>query len=79
MALCFSGHARQRMAERLIDEAEVVEVLAEPTATSVPEDRPDRTSVTGTTPAGRVLTVVLAGADPVMVVTVFERRRVPRQ
>ena len=79
MALRFSGPARQRMAERLIDEAEVVEVLAGPAAISVPKERPDRTSVTGPTPAGRVLTVVVAGADPVVVVTVFERRPVPRR
>jgi hypothetical protein len=38
MELRFSAHARQRMAERLIDEAEVVEVLAAPTATNVAED-----------------------------------------
>ena len=79
MALRFSAHARQRMAERLIDEAEVAEALAGPTAASVLEDRPDRRSLTGTTPAGRVLTVVVAGADPVVVVTVFERRAAPRR
>lgn len=79
MVLRFSGHARQRMAERLIDEAEVAEVLAGPSETSALEDRTDRTSVTGITPAGRILTVVLAGADPVVVVTVIERRRAPRR
>ena len=79
MVLRFSGHARERMAERMIDEAEVVEALAGPTETSVPEDRPDRTSITGRTPVGRVLTVVVAGADPVVVVTVFERRPAQRR
>lgn len=77
--LRFSGHARQRMTERLIDEAEVVEVLAAPTTTKDADDRADRTSVTGTTPAGRVLTVVVAGTHSVVVVTVFERRPAPRR
>ena len=36
----FSAHARQRMEERLIDEAEVVEILAGPADTAVTEDRP---------------------------------------
>lgn len=67
------------MAERLIDEAEVVEVLAAPTATNVAEDRPDRTSITGTTPADRVLRVVIAQVEPIMVVTVIELRPPPRR
>ncbi len=67
------------MAERLIDEGEVVEVLAAPTATRVAEDRPDRTSIMGITPAGRVLRVVIAEAEPVVVVTVIELRPAPRR
>lgn len=46
MELRFSAHARRRMVERLIDEAEVIEVLDAPAATSVVKDRPDRASLT---------------------------------
>lgn len=79
MELRFSAHARRRMAERLIDEAEVIEVLDAPAATSVVKDRPDRASLMGTTPAGRVIRVVIARSEPVVVVTVMELRSAPRR
>ncbi len=75
----FSAHARQRMEERLIDEAEVVEILAGPADTAVTEDRPDRRSIIGTTSAGRVLRVVVAEPEPLVVITVMELRAVPRR
>ena len=75
----FSAHARQRMEERLIDEAEVVEILAGPADTTVTEDRPDRRSIIGTTAAGRVLRVVVAEPEPLVVITVMELRAVPRR
>lgn len=77
--LHYSDHARARMAERLIDEAEVAEVLASPTTTRPSPDRDDRTVVIGATPAGRVLIVVVAGSDPQIIVTVAERRPAPRR
>lgn len=79
MALRFSAHALERMAERLIDEAEVAEVLDSPDAERPSEGREDRTVVVGTTPAGRGLMVVVAGTDPTVVVTVAERRPAPRR
>lgn len=63
----------------MIDEAEVVEVLDSPTVFRPSDDRPDRTVVIGTTPAGRTLMVVVATAKPSVVVTVAERRPAPRR
>lgn len=79
MELRFSHHARERMAQRQIDEAEVAEVLASPTTTYPSQDRPDRTVILGITPAGRVLMVVVTGSHPEVVVTVAERRPTPRR
>ena len=77
--LRFTDHARRRMRQRHIDEAEVGEVLAGPDERRPSEDRPDRTVVIGTTPASRVLFVVVTSDDPVVVVTVAEQRQAPRR
>jgi uncharacterized DUF497 family protein len=77
--LRFSAHALERMAERSIDEAEVAEVLASPDSERPSEGGENRTVVIGTTPAGRVLMVVVVGAEPTVVVTVAERRGMPRR
>jgi uncharacterized DUF497 family protein len=77
--LRFSAHAWARMAERLIDEAEVVEVLDSPDIERPSEGREDRMVVVGATTAGRILMVVVAGGDPRIVVTVAERRQAPRR
>ncbi|MBO0691805.1 MAG: DUF4258 domain-containing protein [Acidimicrobiaceae bacterium] len=67
------------MVERSIDSAEVAAVLDSPTSTRPSNDAYDRIVVIGTTPTGRVLMVVITGSDPTVVVTVAERRAVPRR
>jgi hypothetical protein len=78
--LRFSDHARRRMRQRAIDAAEVAEVLTNPDVRRPSEDAPLRIVVIGTTPAGRELfVVVVSDSDPLLVVTVAERRPAPRR
>ena len=77
--LRFSEHAAERMRERAIDAAEVVEVVSDPEDRHLSADEPTRTVVIGRTPAGRQLFLVVIGRDPVLVVTAAERRQPPRR
>jgi Domain of unknown function (DUF4258) len=77
MELRFTDHALRRMRQRGIDAGEVAEVLADSDDGRPSEDDPRRTVIVGTTPTGRELFVVVTKANPLLVVTVAERRPVP--
>lgn len=69
----FDPHARRRMAERRITQAEVAEALAARETSYPSQRRPHRLVVLGRTAAGRRLKVVVLAVDEEFVITVADR------
>lgn len=69
----FDPHARRRMVERHISEAEVAEALAARETSYPSRRRSQRLVVLGRTAGGRRLKVVVLVADEEFVITVADR------